>query len=303
MGGNGEGARPGVTPLPYWPPGGGAGPRGGGRGAWRGRALGRRWRRGSPRAGWGSPPGSAVARLCAAPPPGSWHSPGRCSSAWGECWRAVGGLAPHGGIGSPGRACGDPRGSSSGRLRAGNAGTAAVGGNGKVEGAGPSPPLPFVLPSAERCRPEGVGLHPPPPFLQQHPPPCPYEDRRVRGVALWEMLCGWGWGRDGGWSVSRPSWRLSPALKSSCINRRGSNYPGPSACWSYVGLPDGYTGLRGRDVCSTPPWGLPVPPLPPQVQPVCPHTPRLPLLQAAGEEGPRALPPRPLCVPTPGLPR
>lgn len=187
-------------------------------------------------------------------------------------------MAPHGGIGSPGRARGDPRGSSSGRLRAGNAGTAAVGENGKVEGAGPSPPLPFVLPSAERCRPEGVGLHPPPPFLQQHPPPCPYEDRRVRGVALWEMLCGWGWGRDGGWSVSRPSWRLSPALKSSCINRRGSNYPGPSACWSYVGLPDGYTGLRGRDVCSTPPWGLPVPPLPPQVQPVCPHTPRLPLL-------------------------
>lgn len=62
--------------------------------------------------------------------------------------------------------------------------------------------------------------------------------------------------------------------------------------WGPGGLPMGRGGSPG------------VPPLhPPQVQAVCPHTARLPLPPAAGEEGSRALPPRPLRDPAPGLPR
>lgn len=58
----------------------------------------------------------------------------------------------------------------------------------KVRGRPRCSPL-FCPRSTEQCRPAGVGLHPPP-FFQAHPPPCPYEDEQVHGVASWVMLCG-----------------------------------------------------------------------------------------------------------------
>lgn len=94
----------------------------------------------------------------------------------------------------------------------------------------------------------------------------------------------WGGGGTDDATSSPHAWESDPV----CVPCGG---PGPGSSPLPKWAPWGGWGLTPGDVC------------PPQVQPVLPHAAGLPLLPAAGEEGPGAVPARPLHAPALLLPR